>query len=180
MTLTESDDMQLNEFREPREPRKCTRHRWRGVTRTAEHRRIEGNHDCFAMMCEGYLDDEKTWAVMVCSQCGKDYDPIASKRGSNNRKRGNRIQRARIVALGGRNLAGNNPNLDGLGDMFAYESKSGGAFSLRVWRWLTDIPKRGNETGVLIVTEAPGPGHKARSYVVVEYDEWRELHGEIK
>jgi hypothetical protein len=113
-----------------------------------------------------------------CAVCGKPKDLVVSRRSSNNRKRGNRIQRERIVALGGRNLAGNNPNLDGLGAMFAYESKSGGAFSDRYWRWLTGIPKRGNETGVLIVTEAPGPGRRARSYVVVEFGEWKELHGE--
>ncbi len=151
------DDMQINEFREPVEPRKCVRHKW--VIRL-DHAPI-GEHP--------------GW---ICYRCAKVKDEALSRRSNNNRKRGNRIQRQRIVALGGRNLAGNNPNLDGLGAMFAYESKSGGAFSGRVWRWLTDIPKRGNETGVLIVTEAPGPGHKARSYVVVEYDEWRELHGE--
>ncbi len=152
------EDMQANEFREPVEPRKCRRHRWDRYP---------------AATLSG-----ETEVHCINIGCGVVKDEARSKRGSNARKRGNRIQRERIVALGGRNLAGNNPNLDGLGAMFAYESKSGGAFSGRVWRWLTDIPKRGNETGVLIVTEAPGPGHKARSYVVVEYDEWRELHGE--
>lgn len=136
-------------------PRKCRRHLW--IAQYGDGRVYEGD---------------------FCATCNKPKDEAASRRARNNRKRGNRIQAQRIVALGGRNLAGNNPNLDGLGAMFAYESKSGGAFSDRYWRWLTGIPKRGNETGVLIVTEAPGPGHKARSYVVVEYDEWRELHGE--
>ena len=110
--------------------------------------------------------------------CGAIQDPAASRRGNNNRKRGNAIQRKRITALGGRNLAGNNPNLDGIGQMFGYESKSGGAFSSRYWRWLTDIPVLAGQVQVLIVTEAPGPGHKARSYVVVGYDDWRDLHGE--
>jgi hypothetical protein len=125
-----------------------------------------------------YVPPGRTESVRICAQCPSKYDAAVSRRSANNRKRGNRIQRERIVALGGRNLAGNNPNLDGLGAMFAYESKSGGAFSDRIWRWLTGIPKRGNETGVLIVTEAPGPGRRARSYVVVEYDQWKELHGE--
>lgn len=135
-------------------PKKCYRHDW----------------------YFGALGDEPP--VHICTICGTVRDETRSKRGRNAAKRGKRIQHDRIVGLGGRNLAGNNPNLDGLGAMFAYESKSGGSFSQRYWRWLTDIPKRGNETGVLIVTEAPGPGRKARSYVVVEYDEWRELHGE--
>ncbi len=158
--LDSDDDFQPNEYRDPVEPRKCVRHRWVPIVPDARA-------------------DVHWIATDVCRICGKAKNEALSRRANNNRKRGNRIQRERIVALGGRNLAGNNPNLDGLGAMFAYESKSGGAFSGRVWRWLTDIPKRGNETGVLIVTEAPGPGHKARSYVVVEYDEWRELHGEL-
>ena len=70
----------------------------------------------------------------------------------------------------GKNLAGNNENLDGIGTMFAYESKSGGSFSERYWRWIKGIPTRGDQVPVLIVTDAPGPGHRARSIVVVDYD----------
>lgn len=114
-----------------------------------------------------------------CWRCMKPKDEARSRRSRNNRKRGNAIQRKRIVALGGRNLAGNNPNWDGEGEMFSYESKSGGAFSERVWRWLKGIPVRAQQTQVLIVTDTPGPGHRARAYVVVEYDAWRDLHGEL-
>lgn len=142
--------------------RKCRRHVWAWVE---VHNELN----------KSPIPDIDGWR---CARCGKPKDETRSRRGKLASRRGRRIQRERIVALGGRNLAGNNPNLDGLGEMFAYESKSGGAFSQRVWRWLTDIPKRGNETGVLIVTETPGPGRKARSYVVVEYGEWRDLHGE--
>jgi hypothetical protein len=48
----------------------------------------------------------------------------------------------------------------------------------RTWRVLRAIPATAQQTRVLIVTSADGRGHKARSYVVVEYDEWRALHGE--
>lgn len=159
MTL-EADDYQVDEFREPREPGKH-RHQWARYPLIIAGPNGEQTRD-------------------ECRVCRKVKDEALSRRGRLARLKGNRIQRERIVALGGRNLAGNNPNLDGLGAMFAYESKSGGAFSQRVWRWLTDIPKRGNETGVLIITETPGPGRKARSYVVVEYSEWRDLHGELE
>ena len=129
------------------------------------------------------------WAVFVefvnapvewCRRCGKVKDHAVSRRSRNNKNRGLAIQRKRIEGLGGTNLAGNNENLDGIGLAFAYESKSGGAFSERIWRWLTGIPTKGDQTGVLIVTETPGPGRKARSYVVVEYGQWRDLHGESK
>src|SRR5512139_1224819 len=113
-----------------------------------------------------------------CDSCHRWRDPVQSRKGRNNKKRGGAIQRKRIEGLGGRNLAGNNPNLDGIGALFAYESKSGGSFSERYWRWLSGIPRNAGQVGVLIVTETPGRGHKARSIVVVDYDDWRDLHGE--
>lgn len=112
--------------------------------------------------------------------CGHAVSGEKVKRGRNAKKRGLAIQRKRVVGLGGRNLAGNNENLDGIGEMFAYESKSGGAFSERQWRYLKGIPRNAQQIGVLIVTETPGPGFRARSYVVVDYDDWRDLHGETK
>lgn len=115
---------------------------------------------------------------VACRRCGAIRDEAAARRGRNNKKRGGRIQKARIEGLGGTNLLGNKPNHDGLGQMFSYESKSGGLFSERYWRFLTGIPVTADQTRVLIVTEAPGPGRKARSYVVVEYDEWKDIHGE--
>lgn len=119
-------------------------------------------------------------ALYHCAQCYKPFSSVSTRRGRNNRKRGGAIQRQRIEGLGGRNLAGNNPNLDGLGEMFVYESKSGGSFPERLWRWLSAIPRRAGQIGVLIVTDAPGPGHRARSVVVVDYDDWRDLHQEVK
>lgn len=139
-------------------PRKCKRHDWRTV---------QG----------GYGDAA---AVTLCDRCGKERDEAASARGRKNKNRGNAIQRKQIEALGGQNLAGNNPNLDGIGIAFRYESKSGGIFSERLWRYLSGIPLVAGQTGVLIVTETPGSGRKARSYVVVSFDDWRSLHGEAR
>lgn len=127
-------------------------------------------------------------------QCGHVVTGRRARAGRNNRARGNRIQRQRIQALGGQNLAGNNPNLDGLGVMFRYESKSAKpglpirpgrklripAFPEQLWAILRGIPAQAHQTRVLIVTEAPGPGRKARSFVVVEFEEWRQLHGETQ
>ena len=115
-----------------------------------------------------------------CSRCGRSRDQVAARRSRNNNRRGRAIQRERIVGLGGTNLAGNNENLDGISALFAFEAKSGASFSERYWRWLKDIPLLADQVGVLIVTDAPGPGRKARSIVVVDYDDWRALHGEDK
>lgn len=137
---------------------RCRRHDWSGEW----------------VAVEGRLDHVRH----TCRRCGVVRDEAAVRRNRNNAKRGKSIQRQRIVGLGGQNLPGNKPNHDGIGVLFSYESKSGGAFSERIWRWLRGIPATAQQTRVLIVTEAPGPGHRARSYVVVEYDQWRDLHGE--
>lgn len=135
-------------------PKKCARHDW-----------------------YTYPNDGRIWTA--CRRCGRVRDDAAAARGRRAAKRGKAIQRQRITALGGRNLAGNNPNLDGLGVKFRYESKSGpSAFSVRYWRWLDGIPAEADQTKVLIVTEKPGPGRKARSYVVVKFEDWEREHGE--
>lgn len=113
-----------------------------------------------------------------CHVCGHHRDEAAAARGRRAQRRGKRIQRQRITGLGGTNLAGSVPGLDGIGLAFRYESKSGAAFSEKTWRWLRGIPATAQQTRVLIVTSADGPGHPARSYVVVEYEAWRDLHGE--
>jgi len=114
----------------------------------------------------------------LCGSCFTVIDGRVARRGRNNAKRGKAIQRQRIIALGGQNLPGNKPGHDGIGLAFSYESKAGGAFSERYWRWLRGIPATAQQTAVLIVTSADGSGPKARSYVVVEYDDWRDLHQE--
>jgi hypothetical protein len=141
-------------------PRRCRRHWWVCI------RDVDVNTG-------GFLPD--WWR---CARCGAIRDEGKARTGRNNAKRGKRIQRERIVGLGGQNLPGNKPGHDGIGLAFSYESKSGGFFSERVWRVLQAIPRLGDQSAVLIVTDTPGPGRRARSYVVVEYDEWRALHGE--
>lgn len=113
----------------------------------------------------------------ICRRCYRIRDEAASLRGKRSQRRGKRIQRQRIVALGGENIGGSVPGLDGIGLGFRFESKSGAAFSERYWRWLRAIPATANDTRVLIVSSADGPGRKARAYVVVEFDDWRALHG---
>ena len=157
--MTDLFDVPPDPTRPERKPKVCRRHEW--------------TPDYFVT---DYGDMPAS--TMTCARCGKVKDPTASRRSRNNKNRGLAIQRKRIEGLGGTNLAGNNENLDGIGLAFAYESKSGGSFSERYWRWLSGIPVKGDQTAVLIVTETPGPGRKARSYVVVEYDQWRDLHGE--
>jgi len=125
-----------------------------------------------------------------CGVCGHQFDPARQKAGRNTRSRRLAIQRERIRGLGGTNLAGSTPGLDGLGAMFRYESKTAKpgeppkgkpritTFPEHAWAILRGIPAPVGQTRVLILTEAPGPGRRARSLVMVEYDDWKALHFE--
>lgn len=140
-------------------PKKCWRHNWREVV--CVH---QGAH----------ASDARCW------NCLKVRDEAAAARGRRNRSRGNRIQRQRNAALGITNLPGNRPNHDGgeADELFVSESKSGAAFSERYWRWLSGIPRRSGQVPILLVTSADGVGRRARSYVVVQFEDWRDLHGD--
>lgn len=108
-------------------------------------------------------------------RCGDIQDPAASRRGRLNRSRGLAAQRKRLRAIGIENIPGNGP-YDGRSEMFRAEHKSGGAFPKTLWRYLKGIPVT-TETAILVVTDTPGPGHKARSVVIIDADDWRDLHG---
>jgi hypothetical protein len=62
--------------------------------------------------------------------------------------------------------------------MFAAQVKSGGSFSERYWAWLKAVPVTADQTPILVVADAPGPGHKRRAMVILELSDWRALHGE--
>lgn len=113
------------------------------------------------------------WA---CS-CGHLIDPAKQKAGKNARSRNLRIQRQRQTGIGIENLPGNGP-YDGRNEMFRSESKAmvPDRFPNQLWKWLRGIPVT-TETPILIVTDTPGPGLRARSIVVIDYDDWRDLHG---
>lgn len=132
-------------------------------------------HWWIAGVSDGYV------GVEVCDLCGitrADYE-ARQRQGRLNRSRGLRIQRERNRGLGIRNLAGNNPNLDGVSALFATESKSLKRFPEVWWRWLKGIKLiTSSQVPILIVTEAGSIGRKARSIVVLDYEDWKELHGE--
>jgi hypothetical protein len=143
-----------------REPRKCRRHDW--VT----NRNWNGTLDNTAP------------PITQCVRCNAIRDDAATRRGKNNRSRGNAIERAVGKELGLRRVGqyGGPDDLSGLA--FAAQVKSGGAFSERYWSWLKAVPVTANQTPILVVTDAPGPGHKRRALVVLELSDWRALHGE--
>ena len=137
-------------------PRKCKRHEWIGFYRPV-------------------TDPEKMYHE--CIRCGAVRDPARARRGKNNRQRGNAIEREVGKRLGLRRVGQYGGPDDLSNDLFAAQVKSGGAFPERFWRWLKAVPVNAGQTALLVVTDAPGPGHRRRAVVVLDIDDWIALHG---
>jgi hypothetical protein len=116
-------------------------------------------------------------AVVSCARCGHIQDPAATRRGRNNRSRGNSIEREIGKRLGLRRVGQFGGPEDLMNDLFAAQVKSGGAFSERLWGWLKQVPVKAGQTALLVVADAPGPGRRRRGVVIVDIDDWEALHG---
>jgi hypothetical protein len=116
--------------------------------------------------------------IETCMSCGHAFDPMVKRRGRNNRSRGNAMVGAVGMELGVRRVGQYGGPDDLSGSMFAAQVKSGGSFSERYWAWLKAVPVTADQTPILVVADAPGPGHKRRAMVILELSDWRALHGE--
>jgi hypothetical protein len=116
-------------------------------------------------------------ADIQCLRCGRAQNIALSRRGKNNRSRGNAIEREVAAQLGLRRVGQFGGPDDIKGAMFAGQVKSGAAFSEKLWRWLKAVPVDASQTAILVITDAPGPGHRRRAVVVVDLADWIGLHG---
>ena len=123
------------------------------------------------------LKNSEIGGPAMCARCGVFRDEATARRGRNNRSRGNAIEREVGRQLGLRRVGQFGGPDDLSGEMFAAQVKSGGAFPERLWAWLRAVPVNGGQTPLLVVTDAPGPGHRRRAVVVLELSEWVALHG---
>jgi hypothetical protein len=126
--------------------------------------------------------EERQWPDDVprfgCRRCGLVRDDVRSRLGRTNRSRGNAIEREVGKLLGLRRVGQYGGPDDLSGDLFAVQVKSGGSFPERLWTWLRAVPTNAGQTPLLVVTDAPGPGHRRRAVVVVALEDWIALHGE--
>ena len=54
--------------------------------------------------------------------------------------------------------------------------KASGWFSERYWSAIKALPANANQTPLLVITDAPGPGTRRRALVVLTLDDWSALH----
>lgn len=113
-----------------------------------------------------------------CLRCSRIRDLALVKRGRTNRSRGNSIERDVARSLGMRRTGQYGGPDDARGSLFAAQVKSGSAYPERLHRWLKAVPVDAGQTAILVITDAPGAGHRRRGLVVLDLDDWRDLHGE--
>jgi hypothetical protein len=117
----------------------------------------------------------------ICRICEKPRDEQLTKRGLNNRSRGNAIEREIAHKLGLKRVGmyGGPDDIGSAAQPFIGQVKSGKSFPERLYRWLKALPSNANQTPILVMTDAPGPGIRRRALVIVTLEDWISLHGPI-
>ena len=105
-------------------------------------------------------------------------DPVRSRRGRANRRRGNDWERSLASELGGRRIGQYGEPADVLTPLLAVQAKCRRRLQRALLALALGHPPPGGRIPVLIVGDAPGPGHRRRALVVMELGDFRDLHGE--
>lgn len=119
----------------------------------------------------------------VCHFCGitLEFYEARSRRGRNNRKRGNAIELEIARALGLRKVGmfGGPEDVGTRDDPFLIQvkSRSGRAYPEWVERELAKLPVTAQQTPLLVIAEAGAVGKRRRALVVLRMDDWVALHG---
>jgi hypothetical protein len=122
-----------------------------------------------------------TWQpdYTLCAYCGKEKDPIASRKGKSARRRGNDYERELAARLGGTKVGHHGGPEDVVTSRLVIQSKVRAAFPEWMWSELVKLPRAGGRTPVLVVAEGkPAAGQKRRALAVLSLDDFRDLHGD--
>jgi hypothetical protein len=140
-----------------REPRKCRRHQWL----RSSHPYSPGN------------------VRTTCQRCGQVQDPFASRRGKNNRSRGNSIERDVCKALGiaRRGQYGGPDDGGGEADWITVQVKSGGAYPERIDGLLRALPLRASQLRGVVHVDTPGAGTRRRALITLDLEEFSQWYG---
>ncbi len=113
----------------------------------------------------------------VCGSCGKTLDPVVARRGRTSRNRGNAFEREVAAKLGGvrKGQFGDKVDVEVPG-WLRVQCKNGGAYPERLDGWLRAIPSQADLLRAVVIGDAPGPGGRRRSLIVLDLDEFRQWY----
>ena len=118
-----------------------------------------------------------------CPECGawKPHERTCSKakKGRSSRNRGNRRELEIAKQLGGEKVGMYGGPEDVRTPLLNIQSKVRKAFPYWMTTELDKLP-RGGRLPALVVTDSPGAGVERRSIVVMELDDFEDLHGRAR
>jgi hypothetical protein len=143
-----------------REPRKHRRHRWVRLPFDSSEPTVEIPAN--AWHCQG---------------CLKLKDEATSRRGKNSRSRGNAYEREVAAKLGGvrKGQFGDKVDVEVPG-WIRVQCKNGGAYPERLDGWLRAIPTQADLLRAVVIGDAPGPGGRRRSLIVLDLEEFAKWY----
>ena len=133
-------------------PKKCRRHEWYEPAGF-------GNSD------------------MVCRKCQKVLDPLATRRGRNNRSRGNAIERWVCKLLGIQRVGMYGGPDDGRGDHLVVQVKSGGAHQAALLAKIHTVPANADQLRGWVTVSTPGAGHPREGVISFDLREFAMWYG---
>lgn len=142
-----------------RKPKVCRRHQWQWTEWAGDQSRV-------LEMIE--------W----CRRCHRRKDIARVRRGKTSRNRGNAYEREVAAKLGGRRVGqyGDKVDVEVPGYM-RVQCKNGTAYPARIDGWLRAIPVQADLLRAVVIGDAPGPGGRRRSLIVMDLDEFSSWHG---
>jgi len=99
-----------------------------------------------------------------------------AKRGKRARNKGNSFERTVAEQIGGERVGQYGGKTDVQADWIAIQCKVGnGSYSERYDGWLRSVKGNANQISALVVGDAPGPGVKRRTMVVLDWEDFVAL-----
>lgn len=101
-----------------------------------------------------------------------------AKRGKRARNKGNSFEREVAARLGAVRVGQYGGKTDVQSDWIAAQCKVGnGSYSERYDGWLRSVKGNANQISALIVGDAPGPGTRRRTMIVMDFEDFIDLMG---
>jgi hypothetical protein len=99
-----------------------------------------------------------------------------AKRGKRARNKGNAFEREVAEKIGGARVGQFGGKVDVMSDWIAIQCKVGnGSYSERYDGWLRSVLGNSSQISALVVGDAPGPGTKRRSMIILDFEDFIDL-----
>ena len=99
-----------------------------------------------------------------------------SKRGKRARNKGNAFEREVAEKIGGVRVGQYGGKTDVQSDWIVAQCKVGnGSYSERYDGWLRSVKGNANQIAALVVGDAPGPGIKRRTMIILDFEDFVDL-----